>query len=145
MTLEEQIAEYLDGVLDDRATAEVETRLVEPAVARLLGEELMLRTLLAAMPPDAPPGALVTRLENSLGVSRSVTRWARQRLGAAWRPALGASARISVTGARLAVLGVSTVRSTLDRGADRPLPRLTRRITTPWWRWAARYMGRRLT
>lgn len=155
MSIEARIAAYLDGELDERAAAEVEAALVEPETAQLLSEELMLRELLATMPPDAPPEALIARLESSLGVGSGVTERVRRQLGAAlagpsWAvraPALGvkalAAARTSVAGAGVVMSGVSTVRQSVALVADLPLPGRSPAKPAPLWRRAASYLWRR--
>ncbi len=154
MTIEAQIAAYLDGELDQRSADEVEVALTDPAIAVLLSEELMVRELLAAMPPDAPPSELIARLEDSLGVRRGVLDPVRSQLRAAvsesrWvrrGPALGfkalAAARVGVNGARVAASGVSTMRSSLDLISDIPRPRFASSRPKPLWRRAASFVWR---
>ena len=164
MTIEARIAAYLDGELDRRAAAEVEAALVDPAAAGLLAEELMLRQLLATMPPDSAPVELIARLEDTLGVGSSPMAWARQRLRAALPeprravrgPALGvkafAAARVGVAGARGAATGLSTVRgaatglstvrNTLTTAAELAAPLLRPPKPKPLWRRTVSYLWR---
>lgn len=158
MTLEERIEAYLDGELDNRAAAEVEAALVDPAVAELLSEELMLRELLASMPPEAPPDELIARLEDSLGVGTGFTAEVKSQLRAVFAgsgravsgSALAAkalvAARMSLAGARLAASGVSTMRTSLNlvaEVADMPLLGRSPSKPKPLWRRAASYLWRR--
>jgi len=145
MTLEERIAAYLDGELDDRAASAVEAALIDPAVGQLLGEELMLRELLGALPPDAAPAALVARIESSLGVSDGLGERVGRRLRATLagsRPTLGTAvkaARLGAGGARVALSGVSTARAV----AELPLLASGKGRPRPLWRRAASYLWRR--
>lgn len=64
--LELLVESYLDGLLSPEETAQFERRLLEPAVADAFREALMLRALLADMPPDQAPAELVAALEAAL-------------------------------------------------------------------------------
>lgn len=121
MTIEERIAAYLDGQLDEQARAELEEAFVDEHVAELLGEELMLRELLASMPPAEVPLALLTKLDHTLGVGATLaTRlrgglerlspkpaWALEGLRFGARAVAAAPAGVAV-----ATAGVSAVRAT---------------------------------
>jgi len=80
MNFEERIAAYLDGELGEREAEELEAAFIDPKVSELLSEELLVRELLAALPPEEAPEALVARIEGSLGVSAGLGARARQRL-----------------------------------------------------------------
>jgi len=64
--LEWLVESYLDGMLSPADTALFERRLLEPPVADAFREALMLRALLADMPPDQAPAELVAALEAAL-------------------------------------------------------------------------------
>lgn len=64
--LELLVESYLDGLLSPQQAAQFERRLLEPAVADAFRESLMLRALLADMPPDQAPEELVAALEAAL-------------------------------------------------------------------------------
>lgn len=127
MELEERIAAYLDGDLDPAGVRAVEEALVDPTVAALLSEELMLRALLGSMPPDGLPSTLVPRLESGLGVQQGWTEQAKRRVIAARpRPSDAvAAARWGLAGATAARSALSAAQAGLRwaRVLRRPVPR----------------------
>lgn len=141
--LDEQVEDYLDGVMTSREARAFEETLLDPHVATALHEALALRSLLAALPPDDAPEGLTDRIEAALGVATgAVTARERQarvpRLraalsGAAWAfrgPALLANPA-GADGMRT----VGYVTSPLPRRDAEPAPR------PALWR---RLLGRRL-
>jgi len=72
--LDAWVEEYLEGRLSPEETGRFERALLEPAVAEAFREALVLRELLASLPPDAPPEALVSRIELALAVSGTEAR-----------------------------------------------------------------------
>jgi hypothetical protein len=162
--LDRWVEDYLEGILDPEEAARFERALLRPEVADALGEALLIREMLAALAPDAPPDALVAQLEQALGVSerqaRQRVRQARRRFprlqaalgGASWTvkgPALGlasASAGLGVTsGGTASASSRSVVRASLApvtalRHGGEPAPKAPK---PPWWRRALRRAWRR--
>ena len=149
-------------------TARFERALLTPEVAEAFREALVLRELLASMPPDAPPEALIDRLEEALELDvvgeRKRKRRDRRRFpriaaaldGASWAvrgPALAfAPAGDAVSSTRDAM----SVSQTAMRGAFAPVNNLVpnagarlrpkgedRPLKPSWWRRALR-LGRRM-
>lgn len=154
MNLEARIAAYLDGELDEQAAAEIEAAFVDPEVAAMLSEELLVRELLAALPPDEPPEALIKQIEESLGVSTGVLAQARARLknvaptrewglrGIVFGARALAAAPAGVANLRAAASGVSSVGQSIGMVAEitrapergqKPKP-LWQRAATALWR-----------
>ncbi|MDH5490361.1 MAG: hypothetical protein OEY14_00155 [Myxococcales bacterium] len=152
MTLEERIAAYLDGALDERAAAEVEAELLDPRAAELLGEELMLRQLLSELSPDEPPASLIADIERSLGVSSGLVARAKRSLEARRERRRRGFGEIALGAAKLAVAApsgiasaqavassISSVGRTVGAAADLTRPSregrsIWRRVATAWWR-----------
>jgi len=141
--LELLVESYLDGHLSPEETAGFERRLLEPAVAEAFGDALMLRALLADMPPDQAPDELLASLEKALVADARLARRARMpRLRAAlsgmsWMvrgPAQAIPTAAAASGGQGATVrsGLSTMRYALGplaaSGPTRARPSL------PWWR-----------
>jgi len=141
--LELLVESYLDGLLSPEETAQFERRLLEPVVADTFREALMLRALLADMPPDQPPEELVAALEAALvadvRLARKAARMPRLRAalsGMSWMvrgPAQAIGATGSASGAPVTPVrdGLSTMRFALG-----PLAGGLGRAQQPrsWWR-----------
>jgi hypothetical protein len=119
------VESYLDGLLSPQDTARFERRLLEPAVADAFREALLIRQLLADMPPDQPPAELVASLEAALvahpDLVRKAMRLPRLRAalsGMSWMvrgPALALPAAAAARGGSQAPVreGLSTLRYAL--------------------------------
>lgn len=157
LTEEEQlellVESYLDGLLSLAETAAFERRLLEPAVAEAFREALMLRALLADMPPDTAPEALVASLEAALvadvRLARKAARMPRLRAalaGMSWMvrgPAQALGPASTASGGSEAVeAGMSTWRYALGPLAQRT-PKLPRPSGTWWKRLLARSLRRK--
>jgi anti-sigma factor RsiW len=140
--IELMVERYLDGQLDPEETAQFERRLMDPAVSEAFGEALMLRQLLAELPPDQAPEELVRQLEEALevdpGGQRRRTRLLRVRAaldGLSWAvkgPAQALSAGSPTASAAPAAAGLSTMRYALGPlGKQRGAPTAPRK---PLWR-----------
>ena len=143
--LELLVESYLDGQLAPEETAAFERRLLEPAVAEAFGEALMLRALLADLPPDQAPEELVASLEAALvadvRLARKPTRMPRLRAalaGMSWMvrgpaQAIPAAAAANSAQARPVRGSLNTMRYALgplaNAGNTRPSA-----PSRPWWR-----------
>ena len=67
-TEQDRAEDYLDGLLSARFAAEFERDLLEPEAAAALNEALLLRELLANLPPVTPPPGLVGRIERAMAL-----------------------------------------------------------------------------
>ncbi len=154
--LEILVESYLDGLLSPEETALFERRLLEPAVADAFREALMLRALLANMPPDQPPQELVAALEAALvadvRLARKAARMPRLRAalsGMSWMvrgPAQAIGAASASSGEQGSPLrdGLSTMRYALGPLAAGGGVRANQDRARPWWRRAlARGLGRK--
>lgn len=154
LTEEEQLEllaeSYLDGLLPPQETAAFERRLLEPAVADAFREALMLRALLAEMPPDAAPEELVASLEAALVADvrlvRKAARMPRLRAalaGMSWMvrgPAQAlAPASAASGGPEATAKGLSTLRYALG-----PLAQATPKLPRPSGTWWKRLLARSL-
>lgn len=143
--LELLVESYLDGQLSPADTAAFERRLLEPAVSEAFGEALMLRALLADMPPDQAPEELVASLEAALvadvRLAQKAARLPRLRAamsGLSWMvrgPAQALPAAAAATSTQPSAVrgGMSTLRYALG-----PLGQGQRQAAAtpskPWWR-----------
>jgi len=75
--IEVRIDAYLDGLLTPAEARETERLLIDPDVARALGEALALRELLTTAPGEVTPADLAERIIGALGVAESPTVAAR--------------------------------------------------------------------
>ena len=138
--LEERIDAYLEGALPPEEAERFEQELLDPAVAGLFAEALMLRELLAGAPPDRPPEELIERIEASLEVQRAedakpVPRFGRTRVvlsGMSWMyrgPAMAVA-----PGGSEALSGLGTIRYALGP-LNRPAkPKQEKPPKKPLWR-----------
>lgn len=138
--LEERIDAYLEGVLPPEEAERFEQELLDPDVAGLFAEALMLREMLASMPPDQPPGELIEQIEASLEVQRAedaapVPRFGRTRAalaGFSWMyrgPAMAVA-----PGGREALSAMGTIRYALGP-LNRPAkPKAEKPPKKPLWR-----------
>lgn len=164
--LDQWVDDYLEGRLPLEEAARFERALLTDAVALAFREALVLRELLASMPPDAPPEALVARLEEALELEGDAPARRRRRArsliprlprveaalgGASWAvrgPALAfAPAGAAVPGMKDAVDSTrgqmsSGVRATLAPIAALRNPEEDRPQKPGFWRRALR-LGRR--
>ena len=142
--LELLVESYLDGLLSQEETSQFERRLLEPAVADAFREALMLRALLADMPPDQAPEELVAALEAALvatvQLARKAARMPRLRAalsGMSWMvrgpaQAIGSTSTTSGGPGTLMRGGLSTMRYALGPLAAGGGVRAQQ--TRPWWR-----------
>lgn len=140
-TLEARVEDYLDGYMSPRERRAFEAELLEPEVQQALTEALALRTLLAELPPDAPPEGLIARIEEAMGVAEG-RRSRREAIERASRfPSLGAAlaragwivrgpARaVSGGGAEgLRTMGYAAAPLSVARASRPPKPPLWRRL-----------------
>jgi len=138
--LEERIDAYLEGALSPEEAERFEQELLDPQVAGLFAEALMLREMLAGMPPDQPPGELIELIEESLDVQRAedaaqVPRFGRTRAvlsAMSWMyrgPAMAVA-----PGGREALSGMGTIRYALGP-LNRPAkPKEEKKPKKPLWR-----------
>ncbi|MBL8784982.1 MAG: hypothetical protein JNJ59_08795 [Deltaproteobacteria bacterium] len=132
-SLEEQVEDYLDGIMTPREVRAFEASLVAPEVARALHEAVALRSLLEDLPPSDVPDGLIERIEAELGVAEAgPTRARLPRLraalsGAAW--AFRGPAQIQ-SGADDSMRAASLVSAPFTRlmARDEPRPPLWRRL-----------------
>ncbi len=141
--LELLVESYLDGQLGPEETALFERRLLEPAVAKAFGEALMLRALLADMPPDQAPEELMASLEAALvadvRLARKAARMPRLRAaltGMSWMvggPAQAVQAASAASNAQPTPMrgGLSTMRYALGPLAVGNQPKAP---SKPLWR-----------
>ena len=164
--LDQWVDDYLEGRLPPQETQRFERALLTETVATAFREALVLRELLASMPPDAPPEALVARLEEALELQGDASDRRRRRArslfprlprveaalaGTSWAlrgPALAfAPAGAAVPGMRDAVSTTAELVSAGSRSTLAPLTALRtpgedRPLKPSWWRRALR-LGRR--
>lgn len=69
LDFQDRIECYLDGLLDEAETSRFEQDLLTLEVAEQFREGLLFRELLAALPPDQPPSALVQRIESAMDLA----------------------------------------------------------------------------
>ncbi|MCC6624253.1 MAG: zf-HC2 domain-containing protein [Deltaproteobacteria bacterium] len=69
--IEVRIDAYLDGLLSPAEAREVERSLIDPAVARALGEALALRELLTTAADEVTPHGLADRIIGAVGVAEA--------------------------------------------------------------------------
>lgn len=131
--LEQRADDYLAGALSAAEVAAFERDLLDPAVARALGEALLIRELMAEVGPEAPPEGLAARIGAALALDEERRpakrrRWfwgkakaPKPQRGGFWSGLAGAragaspvmhglrvSARYGVTGAVAPAAGAST-------------------------------------
>ncbi len=164
--LDQWVDDYLEGRLPPQETQRFERALLTEVVAAAFREALVLRELLASMPPDAPPEALVARLEEALELegdaadrrrrrARSLiprlprveaalagTSWALRGPAMAFAPAGGAVPGVRDAVSQTAGLVTSGSRSTLAPLTALRNPDEDRPLKPSWWRRALR-LGRR--
>jgi anti-sigma factor RsiW len=138
--LEERIDAYLEGALSPEEAERFEQELLDPEVAGLFAEALMLREMLASAPPDGPPEDLIGLIEATLEVERAeeaetAPRFGRTRAvlsGMSWMyrgPAMAVA-----PGSREAISGMGTVRYALGP-LNRPAkPKPDKPPKKPLWR-----------
>ena len=138
--LEERIDAYLEGALSPEEADRFERELLDPEVAGLFAEALMLREMLASMPPDQPPEELIEQIEATLEVERAeeaarAPRFGRTRAaleGFSWMyrgPAMAVG-----SGGRETVSGLGTIRYALGP-LNRPAkPKTEKPPKKPLWR-----------
>ncbi len=92
--IDARVEAYLDGMLSSRDAADFERQLAnQPEISRALSAALLVRDLLATMPPVQAPAGLSARIERALEIDTPAPdrdterepRWSRLRaaLGAA--------------------------------------------------------------
>ncbi|MDX9721562.1 MAG: hypothetical protein RBU37_12505 [Myxococcota bacterium] len=109
----EQVADYLDGLLDTEQSRAFERALIDPSLQQALAIELSLRDLMADFPPNEAPEGLVSRIEASLGLVED-----DEGATALWRAALRRWGRLSTMGPGFAVEGLRAATA----GAEALLP-----------------------
>lgn len=141
LTIDEQVEDYLDGMMTPREVRAFESSLTEPPVAQALHEALAMRCLLAELPPAEVPGGLIDRIEAELGIAESspnrvrLPRLRAALAGAAWAfrgPAqINSGTNDSLRAASLASAPFTRLVSapfTLFVSNDAPRPPLWRRL-----------------
>ncbi len=161
----DRIDAYLSGRLDLEQTAALERELAAGGeVARLLGEELMLRDLLGTMPPDDAPEGLVSSIQAAMPLGEAPTlpatpeasrgRTVLDRIGlalggASWSvrgPAMALGPAGNDSGSRAALGGLSATRyalGPLTGDLERRVADMSSRVRKPLWRRAAGLMFRK--
>ena len=138
--LEERIDAYLEGALSPEEAERFEQELLDPEVAGLFAEALMLREMLASAPPDQPPEELIELIEASLEVERAeeaepVPRFGRTRAvlsSMSWMyrgPAMAVA-----PGGREAISGMGTIRYALGPLNRTAKPKPEKPPKKPLWR-----------
>jgi anti-sigma factor RsiW len=138
--LEERIDAYLEGALSPEEAYRFEQELLDPEVAGLFSEALMLREMLASMPPDQPPEELIELIEATLEVERAeeaepVPRFGRTRAalsGFSWMyrgPAMAVG-----PGGRETISGLGTIRYALGPLNRPSKPKAEKPPKKPLWR-----------
>lgn len=138
--LEERIDAYLEGALSPEEADRFEQELLDPEVSGLFAEALMLREMLASMPPDRPPEELIGMIEASLEVERAeeaarAPRFGRTRAvlsGMSWMyrgPAMAVA-----PGGREAYSGMGTIRYALGPLNRPSKPKAEKPRKKPLWR-----------
>lgn len=152
-SIEDTVAQYLDGDLSPEAKNRFEGDLVNDEVAQALSVELYIREFLKQLPPDMPPEGLIdatvdlilAEIERSDPDSQEIATWKQALAGAGWMwrgPALALEP--SMTGALSSLSGLPSMGYTLGslqirskkkpESVDKPTPSRT------WWRRALRIL-----
>ncbi len=142
---QERIEAYLEGRLGLEETHEFERDLLDPQVATLFAEELMLRELIASAPPEGPPNELVDSIILSLELeqeteetkarSRGFPRMRAVLQGMGWS-IRGPAMAVSNRSGQATISGLSTMRYALGplgsstREKVKPAPKKKKRR---WW------------
>jgi anti-sigma factor RsiW len=138
--LEERIDAYLEGALPPDEAGRFEQELLDPEVAGLFAEALMLREMLASAPPDQPPEELIELIEATLEVERVEEAEPAPRFGRTRAALSGMSwvyrgpAMAVVPGGREALSGMSTIRYALGPLNRPSKPKTEKPPKRPLWR-----------
>jgi hypothetical protein len=142
---QERIEAYLEGRLGLEDTLEFERDLLDPQVATLFAEELMLRELIASAPPDGPPVELVDSIILSMELEQETAQKEPRRQGFPRMRAVlqgmgwtvrGPAMAVSGRSGQATISGLSTMRYALgpfgssSREKVKPAPKKKKRR---WW------------